>query len=129
MGNERPHNTVVISALMEKADEDQLLRARLLTEPEAVAAEHNVSFDTHELAYLKKAGELFRLVDELRATQLGHCPIRYPIDVWRLRKVVSYARTLPPRYNPGYYLDLGRFLDFSRAELSRAQAAIAKRQF
>lgn len=129
MGNEKPRNMLVISALMEKAEQDPMLRARLLTEPENVAAEHKVSFDAREVEYLKKAGELFRLVDELKAFPIGHGPIRYPIDVWRSRKIVSYARTLPPRYNPGYFIDLGRYLDFSRSEMFRAQAAIAKKQF
>ena len=121
MGEQKPRNPVMLSGLMEKAEQDPMLRARLLTEPEKVASEHNVSLEPQEIQYLTKVGDLFRLVEELKTIHFGPGPIKYPAEKWMAAKLVSRIRTLPNLYPIGYYFNLARSLELQRAETFRAQ--------
>jgi hypothetical protein len=110
LADQKPRNPLVVSALMEKANQDPILRARLLTEPEKVADEHKITLEAREIDYLKKVGDLFRLADELRVIDFGG-PIKYPIDVWygqKLIELVSKVRVIPRKYPIGYPIDVDR---------------------
>ena len=124
-------NPILLSALMEKANQDPLLRARFLTEPEKVAEEFKISLEARELDYLKKVGELFRLSDELRAIHFGPGPIFYPVDFWWGRKLIellSKVRVIPiPK--PGYPIDFQRIREILRPEILGAETMPGKTQF
>jgi hypothetical protein len=131
MADQKTRNPVLVSALMEKANQDPMLRARLLTEPEAVAAEFKISFEPKELEYLKKVGEFFRLSDDLGSYHFDPDWIRYPIDVWRSRKLIELitkARFFPRPF-PGYPVDYRRFREIFRTEIPSAEILPAKTQF
>ena len=121
MADEGTRDLVMISALMEKANGDPVVRARLITEPEVVAKEHNIHLEPQEIQYLVKVGNLYRLVDELKTIHVGPGPIKYPAERWWARKAVANVRTIPNLYTVGYYLDMAR--QFEGTNVFRAQAA------
>ena len=105
---------------MEKADSDPMLRARLLTEPEKVAGEYNVTFDPNEIDYLRRVGELYRLVDELKIVNKGPGPIFYPANSWLNRKIIAQVLTLP-RGPVGYYIDIARLRNLALQDSVQTQ--------
>jgi len=117
-------NFVVIGALMEKAESDPMLRARLLTEPEKVAAEFNVIFDPTEAEYLRRVGDLYRMVDELKILHKGPGPVFYPADTWLNRKMIAQVLALP--HGPvGYYIDIARLRNLALQDAVQKQTAPA----
>ncbi len=101
----------------------------MLTEPERVASEYKVKFDATEIEYLKKVGEIYRLVDELHRIVVGPGPIYYPARRWMSAKFVKEATvmTIPKWPIPiGYPIDLERLRELLEIERLQARATAAK---
>lgn len=99
-----PREEAAIKKLMEAADKDPELRAKLLKEPQAVGKQWAVSFTEAEVTQLKIVGRLTELVAEFTAGRvIGPGPITYPIDIWWKGALSEHILHYRPIYYPLFH--------------------------
>jgi hypothetical protein len=91
-----------LKRLVAAAEKDPDLLARLCAEPEAIAKEYDVKLSEHEIAQLKRVGELQRIVAEFAEARIPD-PIFYPIDVWWGRAIADHVLFYSPIFYPIRY--------------------------
>ena len=96
---------LALKKLIEAADKDPELRARLCKEPELMAKELGIKLGTAEVQQLERIGALMQLVDEFKQARVvvDDSPIFYPIDVWWKRTIFDHIIRYRPIYYPLFY--------------------------
>lgn len=117
---------LMTSALLEKADADPILRARLLTQPEKVAEEFKIQLEAAEIAYLKKVGDILTAIGELNAIILKD-EVIYPAPDWLNRQLIRQVayRARFPRDWIFYPVEIGRLREIFNANKLSSRAAAA----
>ncbi len=95
-----PRDETAVKKLMEAADKDPALKAKLFKDPQAVAKQYDFSFTEAEVSQLKKVARLTDLIDDYTAGRIvGPGPVFYPLDIWWKGALRDHIL----RYRPIYY--------------------------
>jgi hypothetical protein len=89
---------LALRELVEKADGDPRLLAKLCADPHAVAAEFGVELAEAEVDQFRRLGTLMNLVSEFTEARIPD-PIFYPIDIWWSKTIAKHILF----YNPIFY--------------------------